>query len=86
MFQIKIDELFQGMPNVFVIADDILITGFNGMDRDHNAIPDKVLWICRQAHLKLNKDKYLFRCTSTTFFEREYHASVRAMTLWRYKH
>ena len=32
MFQRKIDELFQGLPNVFGIADDILIVGFDELD------------------------------------------------------
>ena len=57
MFQKKIDELFSGMPNVFGIADDILIAGFNELGRDHDAILDKVLSICRQETLKLNEDK-----------------------------
>ena len=36
MFQKKIDELFNGMPNVFGIADDILIAGFDELGKDHN--------------------------------------------------
>ena len=41
-YVLKKDKLFQGLPNVFGIADDILIVGFDGMDRDHNATLDKV--------------------------------------------
>ena len=67
MFQRKIDELFQGLSNVFGIADDILTPGFNNMDRDHDATLDKVLRICRQPNLKFNKDKSLFRCTRILF-------------------
>ena len=37
----KINELFQGLPNMFGIADDILIARFDDMDRDHNATLDK---------------------------------------------
>ena len=53
---------------MFCIANDILIVGFDDMDRDHNATLDKVLRICRQAKLKLSKDKCLFQCTSIPFF------------------
>ena len=35
MFQKKIDELFSGMPNVFTIADDIIIVGFDELGRDN---------------------------------------------------
>ena len=34
MFQGKIDEIFKGLPQVFGIADDILIVGFDADDRD----------------------------------------------------
>ena len=43
MFQKRIDELFRGMPNVFGIADDILIAGFNEQGRDHDAVVEKYL-------------------------------------------
>ena len=68
MFQRKIDKLFQGLSNVFGIADDILITGFDDIYRDHIVTLEKVLRICRQTSLKLNKDKCLFWCTSIPFF------------------
>ena len=44
------------------------ITGFNYHGKDHYETLDKVIWICRQADLNLNKDKCLFRCTSIPFF------------------
>ena len=57
MFQRKIDELFQGLSNVFGIVYDIIIAGFQDIGRDHDATLNKVLRICRQANSKLNKDK-----------------------------
>ena len=65
MFQKKIDEHFSTMPNVFSIADGILIAGFREQGKDHDETLDKVL---RQVNSKLNKDKCLFRCTSIPFF------------------
>ena len=60
MFQRKIDKLFNGMPNIFSIADGILIVGFDELDRDYDATLDKVLRIWRQTNLMLNSDKCLF--------------------------
>ena len=55
------------MTNMFGIPDDILMTCFGELGRDHDAALDKVLGICRQANVKLKKDKCLFRCTSIPF-------------------
>ena len=68
VFQKKTDELFSGMPNIFGIADNTLIAGFDEPGTDHNATLDKVLRICRQGNMKLNNDKCLFRCISILFF------------------
>ena len=67
MSQKKIDDIFSSMFNVFSIADDILVAGFDELGRDHNMVLDKVLRKCRQENLKLNKSKFLFRCTSIPF-------------------
>ena len=55
MFQRKIDGLFQGLPNLFAIVDDIPIAWFDDMGRDHDATLDKVLRMCRQPNLSLTK-------------------------------
>ena len=52
MFQRKMNKLFHGLSNVFDIADDILITGFDDLGRDHN----EMLEMSRKSNLKLNKD------------------------------
>ena len=56
MFQTMMDDLLQGLPNVFVFANDILIAVFDDLGRNYNATLDKVLKICRKSNLKLNKD------------------------------
>ena len=43
------DELFQGLPDMFDIADDILVAGFDNIGKDHDATHDKILRICMQA-------------------------------------
>ena len=55
------------MPNVFGIADDILIAGFNKQVKDHDEILDKILLICRLENFKLKKVSVL-RYTSITQF------------------
>ena len=51
MFQHKIDEIFKDLPNVFGIADDILVVRYDSDGKDH----DKTLWwvlkICRNVNL-----------------------------------
>ena len=53
---------------MFNITDDNLIAVFEDMGRDHDATLNKVLQICRQANLEINKEKCLFSCTSIPFF------------------
>ena len=68
MIQHKIDEIFNDMPNVFGIADDILVAGYYDDGTDHDALVHKVLQWCEEVNLKLNKEKCHFRCTSIPFF------------------
>ena len=68
MFQCKIDEIFNDIPNVFGIADDILVVGYDKDGTDHDEAVYKVLRWCQDVNLKLNKGKCHFRCTSLPFF------------------
>ena len=61
-FQTKIDEIFKELPNVFGIADDILIVGYDDNDRDHDTTLWRVLLIYGGVNLNLNKNKCHFRC------------------------
>ena len=67
MFQRKLDEIFKYLPNVFGIADDILVVGYDVDGKDHDSTLQRVLQICRQVNLKLNKNKCHFRYTSVPF-------------------
>ena len=68
MFQHKIDKIFNDMPNVFGIADDISVIGYDKDGADHDEAVYKVLKQCQDVNLKLNKEKYHFRCTLIPFF------------------
>ena len=64
----KIDKIFNDMPNVFGIADDILVIGYDDDGTDHDATVPKVLQRCEEVNFKLNEEKCHFRCTSIPFF------------------
>ena len=68
MFKRKIDKIFKDLQNVFCIADDILVIGYDSHGKDHNDTHWKVLQIFQQVNLKLKKDKCHFRCTSIPYF------------------
>ena len=68
IFQRKIDQIFNDMPNVYGIADDILVIGYDEDGADHDEAVSSVLKQCQDVNLKLNKDKCYFRCMSMTFF------------------
>ena len=68
MFQRKIDKILNDIPNVFGIADDILVIGYDKEWPDHDEAVYSVLKWCQDVNLKLNKDKCHFRCTSIPFF------------------
>ena len=68
MFQCKIDENFNDMPNISGIADDILVIGYDKNRADHDETLYSMLKQYQDANLKLNKEKCHFRCTSILFF------------------
>ena len=68
MLQRKINEIFNDIPNLFGFADDILVIGYDKDGADHDKAVYKVLGQCQDVNLKLNKDKFHFRCTSIPFF------------------
>ena len=61
MFQHKIGEIFNDMPNVFGITDDTLVIGYDKDGTDHDQAVYKVLKWCQDVNLKLNKEKMPFQ-------------------------
>ena len=68
MFQRKIYEIFNDMPNVLGITDDILVLGYKDGVRDHHKTVQSVLQRYRKVSLKLIKDKCYFKCTYLLFY------------------
>ena len=61
MFQCKIDEIFQNLPNVFGIVDDILAVGDDDDRRDNDRTLRWVMQICHKENLKLIKNNMPFQ-------------------------
>ena len=55
MFQQRIDKLFKDLPNVYAIADNILIVGYSADRRDNDKILIQVMQIYHQENVKLHK-------------------------------
>ena len=70
-FQQKLDQNLQGLPGIYRIADDLLITGQGGTkeeaDKDHDANLVRLLQRCRERNIRLNKAKFDFKCQQVTF-------------------
>ena len=56
------------MPNVFGIADGILVIGYDKDGADHDEAVYNELRCCQDVNLELNKEKCHFGCTSIPFF------------------
>ena len=68
MFQRKIDQIVKYLSNVFCIANNILVIGYDNDGNDHERLSQEVPQICRKDSLTLNKQKCHFRCTRIPFF------------------
>ena len=66
----KINETFKGFQNVFGIADNILIVGYDANNRDHDRALAGVIQIFQQENLKCSKNKCNFRCSKIPFLEK----------------
>ena len=70
-FQQKLDQNLQGLPGIYRIADDLLISGQGdtkeGADKDHDANLVRLSQRCRERNIKLNKAKFDFKCQQVTF-------------------
>ena len=68
MFQHKIDEICNNMPNIFGIADDILMIRYDKNGADQYEAVYSMLRHCQDVNLRLNKEKCHLKCTSVPFF------------------
>ena len=71
VFQRKLMQALEGLPGVYIIADDILITGEGDTqeeaDKDHDKNLRCFMMRCRQRHIKLNAEKFKLRRESVPY-------------------
>ena len=70
-FQQQLDQCLEGLTGVYKIADDLLIVGqgstVDEADRDHDKNLKNLLNRCRAKNIKLNKEKFQFKCSEVSF-------------------
>uniref|UniRef100_A0A672HNR1 Gypsy retrotransposon integrase-like protein 1 n=1 Tax=Salarias fasciatus TaxID=181472 RepID=A0A672HNR1_SALFA len=71
IFQRKLTQALDNVPGLYIIADDILITGQGETqeeaERDHDEKLQQFLDRCRQKNIKLNAEKFRLRQNETTY-------------------
>ncbi len=71
VFQRRMHELIEGMPNVEVIADDFVVVGYRctveEAHQDHDKNLTAFLQLCEQHGIKLNADKLKLRQPQISF-------------------
>ena len=72
VFQRKLDQCFGHLPNVIVIADDIMIVGKQPDHKDHDLVLTKLLNTARKCNVHLNYDKLQYKQTEVVFFGETY--------------
>ena len=66
VYQDKVDEIFQDIPQCVGIADDIVIFGYGDIDHDHTLY--NVLDRARDIGMHFNPDKCTFKQDSISFY------------------
>ena len=70
IFQHKLDECFGHIPNVIVIADDIMIVGKKQDHKDHDQALTTLLETARQCSVRLNYEKLQYKQKKLNFLDR----------------
>ena len=72
VFQCKLDEWFGHIPNVTVIADDIMVVGKNPDHKDHDQALTSLLETARHCNMRLNYKKLQYKRSEVEFFGETY--------------
>ena len=71
VFQQKLHEALTGLPGIYAVADDILITGegrtYAEAEVDHDKKLETLLRQCREKKICLNKDKLRLQMRNVTY-------------------
>ena len=72
VFQCKLDQCFGHIPNVIVIADDIMVVEKMQNHRDHDQALTTLLQIAKGCNVGLNYEKLQYKQTEIEFFGETY--------------
>ena len=72
VFQHKLDECFGHIPNVIVIADDIMVVGKQPNHKDHDQALTTLLETARKCNIRLNYEKLQYKQTEVEFLGETY--------------
>ena len=72
VFQCKLDQCFGQIPNVIVIAEEIMVVRKMQNHRDHNQTLTTLLHTVRKCNVRLNYDKLQYKQTEVEFFGETY--------------
>ena len=71
-FQRKLDTIYNPLPNVIGIADDLIIWGNKEDGSDHDEALTKFLQTTKENGLKINIDKIQYKAKEVSFFGETY--------------
>ena len=72
IFQCKLDQYFGHIPNVFVIANDIMVVGKMQNHRDHDQAQTTLLQTAKTCNVRLNYEKLQYKQTEVVFLGEMY--------------
>ena len=72
VFHCKLDEWFGHIPNVIVIADDIMVVGKQPNHKDHDQVLTTLLETARCCNVRLNYEKLQYKQKEVKFFGETY--------------
>ena len=72
VFQHKLDECFGHIPNIIVIADDIMVVGKQPNHKDHDQALTTLLETDRKCNVRLNYEKLQYKQDEVEFFGETY--------------
>ena len=67
VFQWKLDSIFLTLENVMIIADDIMVIGYQKDEHDHGKAFTQLLETAKKNNIKLNFDKIQYKQKEVEF-------------------
>ena len=85
VFQCKLNECFGHIPNVIVIADDIMVVGKQPNHKDHDQALTTLLETARCCNVRLNYEKLQYKQMEVEFLGETYTVDGCKPAKARYK-